>query len=152
MGFKFVPKVDLNRLNRSLFDTRIYIGYSDEEVHKSGYTAAELGKMMSDGGTGPEGNEWPARPHLKEGLDAGQYEIKRAINDYGKSLFGIFPKKGAAQKIADVGRTAVEDYIQSGALEPNAPFTIAKKGSDVPLIDTGELTHLIDTKIVKGVI
>jgi hypothetical protein len=146
MGFKFKPKIDLNKLNKELFNTRIYIGYDDSEIHHSGYSAPELARLLSEG----DGYMIPPRPHLEEGIEAGMADIKRAIRDYGKSLFGLFPKKDAAQKIANAGRQAVLDYVQSGALTPNAAFTIAKKGSDIPLIETGELLHMLETKIVKG--
>jgi hypothetical protein len=150
MGFKFVPKLDLKQLKKSLFNTTIYVGYSDTEEHYSGMTASELGKLMSYGGIGPEGNPIPARPHLEEGLEYGKEALRDAIRTFGASIFKPFGVKGGPEKIAEVARKSVIDYIRSGQLEPNAPFTVEKKGSNTPLIDQGALIHLLEAEIVKG--
>lgn len=45
----------------------------------------------------------------------------------------------------------IRDYIRdSGELLPNAPSTIAAKGSSKPLIDTGQLINSISSAVVKG--
>ena len=38
----------------------------------------------------------------------------------------------------------VQQRIRNRIPPPNAPYTIARKGSDVPLIDTGRLRQSID--------
>lgn len=43
----------------------------------------------------------------------------------------------------------VKKRIITGPFVPNAPTTIAKKGSDKPLIDTGQLLDAIDYKMHK---
>ena len=146
MGFKFKSKIDYNRLNKSLFNTNIYVGYSEDETHYSGYSAAELGKLLSEG----DGYAIPPRPHINEGLEAGRSDIRHAIRKYGGGLFGLFPKENGIYKVAEAARQAVITYIQSGALEANARYTIEKKGSDTPLIDKGELVHLLEAIPVKG--
>ena len=150
MGFKVLPKVKLDKLDKRLFGTNIYVGYAEDETHHSGMSAAQIGALMSEGGTGPEGNPIPARPHIAQGLEEGQDSIRRAIKAYAGTIFGIGAKKNAADKIAEAARNAVVDYIYSGELEANAPYTIEKKGSDQPLVETGELVHLLEARVVKG--
>lgn len=43
----------------------------------------------------------------------------------------------------------LETFRTSEGLEPNAPLTIARKGSERPLIDTGELMKAQAYKVVK---
>lgn len=43
---------------------------------------------------------------------------------------------------------AIRQQIRSGAFAPNAPLTIAIKGSDKPLVDTGNLFKAITHKMV----
>lgn len=146
MGFTLNNKLDLTKLDKSFFDMELYVGYSDTEVLQNGYTAAEMAEIQSKGNWG----EWPARPHLMEGLKDGEVAIRDAITAYGQSVLGGSASSKSAQGIADVMRKSVVDYVYSGQTEPNAPYTIEKKGSDTPLIETGELLHTLETVIVKG--
>lgn len=43
----------------------------------------------------------------------------------------------------------IRSRIAAGIQPPNAPSTVAKKGSDTPLIDTGQLRSSIDSRVVK---
>lgn len=43
----------------------------------------------------------------------------------------------------------VQDQITNGEFEPNAPMTVQRKGSDHPLIDTGQLRRGISYVICK---
>lgn len=146
MGFKVEPNLTLDHLNPKLFSTTIYIGYSDEEVHHSGMTAAALGKLMTEG----DGNLVPARPHVEPGLAEAKQELRSTIRHYAWRILTDRGADEAAQKIGNVAREAVIDYVYSGALPENAPFTIEKKGSDQPLVEQGELLHMLEAKIVKG--
>lgn len=40
-------------------------------------------------------------------------------------------------------------YSKDPRLAPNAPSTIARKGSDVPLLDTGQLARSITCRVIK---
>lgn len=143
MGLSFKSKLHLNRLDTERFELTVAVGYSDEE-HHSGMTAAILAQKMEAGDA-----DTPARPHLKPGLEAGMVEIRAAMRTHLRDSFGQF-KTGWASGVAEAAREAVIDYVYSGALEPNAPYTIAKKGSDQPLVETGELLHLLEAVVLKG--
>jgi hypothetical protein len=53
------------------------------------------------------------------------------------------------EKAGMIGANACRDYIKSGALAPNAPSTIQKKGSSMPLIDTGAMFGSINYAVRK---
>jgi len=49
-----------------------------------------------------------------------------------------------------IGRDACKNYIKAGNnLAPNAPSTIAQKGSSKPLIDTGSMLNSITYAVRK---
>lgn len=45
------------------------------------------------------------------------------------------------------GQGQIQEFISNRIPPPNAPYTIEKKGSDVPLIDTGQLRSAISWKV-----
>jgi len=142
MGLTFKSTVDFEALNNKKFNAKIAVGFSNEQ-HHSGMPASELARKME------EGNDiTPPRPFLNPGLEYGLEDIRRAIGEGLRDAKGRF-KSGWANNIADAARTAVLEYIYSGELAPNAPFTIEKKQSDQPLVDTGELVHLLEAYVIK---
>jgi hypothetical protein len=143
MGLSFKSKLNLNKLDPERFELTVAVGYSSEE-HHSGMPVSELAARMEAGDANT-----PARPHLKPGLEAGMVEIRAAMREHLRDAFGHF-KSGWASGVADAAREAVIDYVYSGALAPNAPYTVEKKGSDQPLVETGELLHLLEAVVLKG--
>jgi len=97
----------------------------------------------------------PPRPVLKPAL--GQKEVKKTMSGcMRQAMFDAIVKgdtKKAEQelnKAGMAGRDACKKYITDGThLAPNAPSTIAKKGSSVPLIDTGALLNSITYEVRK---
>lgn len=52
-------------------------------------------------------------------------------------------------KAGMIGRDACKNWIKGGHLAPNAPSTIARKGSSTPLVDTGSLLQSITYAVRK---
>ena len=94
----------------------------------------------------------PPRPVLEPAL--GQKEVKKSMGRcMRQAVFNAIKGdlEGAENeynKAGMVGRDACKKYITDGThLAPNAPSTIAKKGSSVPLIDTGALLNSITYEV-----
>lgn len=147
MKFKFRSDVDPTRLDTKKLKTTVLVGYFADSDHYSGMNAAELGKKLSEG---DHDNGVPPRPHLYEGLDYGLDQLKPVIAKYYSDLFKDHTYDPGI--VAEAARQSVIDYIYSGNLAPNAPYTIQKKLSDQPLVDTGALIHLLEARVVKGII
>lgn len=64
---------------------------------------------------------------------AGKIDLDRALNQVGISAVGV-----------------IQQAIGSNIAPPNAPATIARKGSSATLIDTGRLRQSISYEIVSG--
>ena len=93
----------------------------------------------------------PARPFIEPAIE----QEADAIGGYFEQAFeyaldgDTSGMMKALDKAGQKGENAVKRYIGSAALAPNAPSTIARKGSSAPLIDTGMLkasvTHIVES-------
>ena len=108
---------------------------------KSGQGYAELGV------TGPHQINIPARPWLAPGVESGTREyigiIESGVKD-GKSPDMILETIG----VIAVGK--VQQYMTDLKTPPNAPSTIAKKGSSNPLIDSGAMRQSVTYVVQQG--
>jgi len=92
----------------------------------------------------------PARPFVRSSFDNN----KDDIGDYGISLVDRYlDGKVDLETLLNAWGDFVKDQIRNGVvtreleLEPNHPFTIERKGSDTPLVNTGEMLNRIEVKI-----
>lgn len=93
----------------------------------------------------------PARPFLEEGIGEGAPNIQKRIEKY-------YAKKMEGQKadtelkaIGAVAVAEIQDFVKGNYYKstcPNSQTTIFAKGSDTPLIDTGQMINSL-TFIVK---
>ena len=82
----------------------------------------------------------PSRPFLRSSVDEHEAEItgfikslKTQIARGGVTAEEILKKFGVFQK------GLIQETIKDGRFAPNAPSTVARKGSSHPLIDTGTM-------------
>lgn len=96
----------------------------------------------------------PSRPFMRNSVDNNADKISsfcksrlQGIANGSKDAETVLKEIGAMQ----VG--LVQATIKDGNFVPNAPSTIAKKGSDKPLIDTGQMrqsVHYVITEKQRG--
>ena len=98
----------------------------------------------------------PARPVLKMTIEWANKEllkptIDRAIKVFLDSHFNQDALEKELNKMCIRMENYARDLIYSndGRLAPNAPSTIAKKGDNHPLFDTGQLARSITCQLVK---
>lgn len=94
----------------------------------------------------------PPRPVLEPALSQG--EVKGAMNRHmrkalRRALVGdLNGCKNEMERTGIVGENACKKYITDGThLAPNSPVTIARKGSSIPLIDTGTMLNSITHEV-----
>jgi hypothetical protein len=89
----------------------------------------------------------PSRPFIAIATDESkgwQGEIKRQVGGITSSA----DVNGALNTIGEQMKKDIKNVIgDRSKLKPNAPSTIAKKGFDAPLIDTGKLQEAIDYEV-----
>jgi hypothetical protein len=147
--FETKNTVNLEKIGGGVHSYRVLIGYTDDRAHSSGMSAKELGQMLSD--PDQEGQySWPQRSHLDEGVVFAKDEVVRAARDHYASM--LLQRQSKAFEVGEAGRQGIVDLLHSSYLKmlyPNAPSTVAKKGSDLPLIDSGELANSIEVRVVE---
>ncbi|MGL4545197.1 MAG: hypothetical protein ACRCUU_06490 [Plesiomonas sp.] len=102
---------------------------------------------MEIGVTAPHRINIPARPWLVPGVESATPELTRIIQSgitAGENVDTILNKVGLN------AQAAVQMYMTELRTPPNAPSTIAQKGSDNPLIDTGALRASVTYVVQSG--
>jgi hypothetical protein len=106
------------------------------------------------GGKSSNGGRIPARPFMTVGFDGIKDEIEKALADEAKLQF-LNVGAGKSAEEATIGflragaafmrerlRRVIEDWSQP----PNAALTVALKGFDDPLIETGEMAGAVTNR------
>lgn len=91
----------------------------------------------------------PPRPFIKNAWDANKGKYKQMVFD---GLKDICNGDTTARKFLNkLGTTCVKDMREEAVKlkdPPNAPLTIENKGSENPLVDTGEMIRKVTYKII----
>lgn len=89
----------------------------------------------------------PPRPVLEPAIEANKDVIGKHIAAASTAVLEHNPQQGEAElnKAGMLAVSAARGWFENpaNAWPPNSPKTIAKKGSDAPLIDTGEMRKSI---------
>jgi hypothetical protein len=115
-------------------------------------TEAELGALQHFGTDGPP--KIPARPWLDVGVKSGTRDyIEYVAEQIGKGS----DMDTVIEGVGILAAGATQQYITDLKTPPNAPYTIAKKRSDNPLIDTGRMRASVtstttDEKPTEGLV
>lgn len=107
---------------------------------KTGAGYAELGV------TQPHEINIPARPWLGPGVASGNAEYVKIIE---RELADGGTPETALHKVGVVAVGMVQKYMTDLRDPPNAPSTIAKKGSSNPLIDSGAMRQSVHYKLTS---
>lgn len=111
------------------------------EPKSDGMTVATLGATQHFGN-----DRIPARPWLDKGAESGVREYLDTIRE------GIEDGLTSRQIVARVGieaEGAIKQYITDLDTPPNSPITVARKGSNNPLIDTGNMRASVTSAVVS---
>lgn len=113
-------------------------------------TGLTLGETARINEFGTEDGVIPERPAWRLGLAHGQKEFNR-LNELNLHLvaMGRKPLERALGELGAMGAARVKTEIRDGDFAPNAPSTVAKKGSSHPLIDTGQEKQSVTWEIMK---
>ncbi|MGL5280858.1 MAG: hypothetical protein ACRC8W_03755 [Plesiomonas shigelloides] len=113
-------------------------------VESGDITMAQLGAIQE---FGTMDDHIPARPWLVPGVESARPELLRIIQSgiaAGENVDTILNKVGLN------AQAAVQMYMTELRTPPNAPSTIAQKGSNNPLIDTGAMRASVTYVVQSG--
>lgn len=140
----------LDKISKYRLELGVFTGKTRRKV-QVGMTNAELMFVHENGS--PLRNI-PARPVLQMTIDyANQNLISKTVDKCidlilnGKENEVETELNRLAIKIENYARKII--YSNDGRLAPNAPSTIARKGDNHPLFDTGQLSRSITCRVVQ---
>lgn len=127
---------------------RVLVGVPAGKTEPDGTSTAKIAAIHEFGA--PERNI-PERSFLRSGIR----ENLPVLTELSKGLLprvveGVMGEEHALGILGTVAASKVQDKIVSGPFTPNAPRTVARKGSDKPLIDTGSLRQSITYVVESG--
>jgi len=133
---------------RLLANARVYVGIPEAETSRRGETVTNAGLMYIHT-NGSTLHNIPPRPVIEPAIEAPDNKA-RITNLLGQAANDLLDgdKQKAKQDLqlaGTAGSNAAKRWFRDprNGWPPNAPSTIARKGSDKPLIDTGELRRSI---------
>ena len=95
----------------------------------------------------------PARPFMRSAMDGGRERIgKQFETEFAAVAEGKRTALVAFERLGLFGVQLVRDRILDAGswAEPNAPSTVAQKGSSAPLVDEGRLIQSLTYQVRKG--
>lgn len=135
------------RLQRG--DTQVLVGVpTGAGSYEDGLTIATVAAVNEFGSAD---GKIPARPFLHPAIQEGAPMFRRIAElRLPEVIAGKENLLKALHQMGTLGVSLVQEKITDIRTPPNAPSTIAKKGSSNPLIDTGALRQSIDYLIIHS--
>lgn len=150
-------KIDIAKLEalqkqlKTRFSIKVGIlGADGSKNRKEGINNAELGAIHEFGSIS---RNIPRRSFLFEPINQ---KLPDVIKGLGKDYFNDLAAEDLEKFFKNLGLECegiVDDAFATrgfGKWAPNTPATVRAKGSDAPLIDTGQLRRSITSKVTKG--
>lgn len=143
-GKKFYAELEKLKQNE------VFIGYQAghaKHTDEDGNTAdmAEIA-MFNELGTSTS----PPRPFLRMTVDENKDKINQFVETQTKRIAQGASAEQCLKQMGAFGVSLVQEKIGNGTFEPNAESTVKAKGSDKPLIDTGQMRQSVHYVIKKG--
>ena len=139
-GRQHVPTVHKN-------SNKEYRTYDQQDIRQAEpIDNDELAKMLSYGTA-----DIPARPFLEEGIASKKEELRKEMEKQAEKA--INGQNADWSKVGTMAVGAIYEFVRSDhyrSTKPNSQKTIKYKGSDLPLIDGGDLVNNV-TFLVNGV-
>lgn len=96
----------------------------------------------------PEANI-PARPFMQPGIENAKDAIVKGMRRAGDVALAGGEIEKDLTRVGLIAQSAIQEKITDGPFVPLKPATIKRKGSDRPLIDTGQMRRSISFVVEK---
>lgn len=91
----------------------------------------------------------PARPFMRDAADKHREDTGRVMEHLAKKVQEGADAGQALETLGQWYQAQQQAHIRSGEFQPNAPATVKRKGSSVPLIDKGQLVSSVRYEVLK---
>ena len=120
----------------TLSDKEVHAGFNEKSGSYPDGTSVVMVAAWNELGT----ENIPSRPFMRQMMETEEDNVNKYILRYLKlACNGDMTTEAVLDKIGNYLKYKIKESIREGDYEPNAPATIAKKGSDTPLIDTRKM-------------
>ena len=132
--------IKLRNLTKQMKDKEVRVGFDGSSgAYDDGVTIAMVA-AWNEYGT----EHSPSRPFMRDTVRNGKEKIiNHATNEAKKAIRGDGDINVLLNSIGAHTKGLMQQEIRNGEFAPNAPSTIAKKGSSKPLIDTGRMRQSV---------
>lgn len=125
-----------------LADREVAVGFLSGKRYPGGESVVEVAAKNEFGESGI-----PARPFLKQMADKRGPKVTEAAQEMAGRLADGASAEAELRKLGELAVDLVVEEINSGDFVPNAPSTVARKGRNSPLIDTGRMRDSVEFKV-----
>ena len=129
---------------KKLENMEVAVGFQDGSSYENGATVMEVAAYNEFGSS-----DTPARPFMKQSFESHGDELQAACDEVNRTLANGGNTQQALEKLGVMAKGLIQEEIASGNFAPNAASTIAKKGSDKPLIDTGNMRQSVNYVVIR---
>ena len=145
------PSVRLDKVKSILEKKSLYVGITSKTDSRGGRfrSNASLAALQEAGGQMGRAPNVPSRAFLVPAMDGKALQnsmlaiLKEAVKD---STYGI--STNFWESAGKMAANGVKTYFTVGnTWERNAPYTIQKKGFDMPLIESGQLRSAVTYEV-----
>lgn len=148
---KELSKLKNHSVEAGWFETNVYVKGERVPDRMVGVPVARIARIQEFGAVIRRGNSIitiPARPFMRLAWHRIQ-EGRKGVQDrvFKRLLDGKINPNQAMQQIGLYMEGCIVDSIKGGGWQKNADSTIAKKGFDTPLIDSGTMFKTVSSKV-----
>jgi len=144
----FIPSRQFRTFRQQIFDLsskKVETGYFEESTYPDGPSVAMVATVQEYGDV--KGNI-PPRPTLVPGIEGAKTDIRDAALASAKQLAsGAGTAEDLLNKVGVVSEGAVKSAISALTAPPLTEATIARKGFEKPLIETGLMIASVQHKL-----
>ena len=130
---------------KELDDLEVRIGYQHGEATEDDGTDICDIAAWNELGTATA----PSRPFMRQSVDNNEAQINGFLQTQKQRLLAGESAQQVLNSIGIFQKKLIQKTIVDGSFVPNAPATIAAKGSDRPLIDTGRMRQSVNYVIKR---
>lgn len=123
------------------------VGASAQATHSPGVTNLDVA-MFNEHGT----RHMPARPFIGPSFDKNRPKYERQLATGLRKIYeGTMEPEQVLELVGAQGAADIKAYVTQGASvpPPNAPSTVAAKGSDRTLVATGQMIGAVTWEVKK---
>ena len=135
---------DVLRQSSALNGTGVKVGIQAGQGQQDGTDMLDIA-VFNEFGTATI----PARPFMQDAADKYHEDTGRVMEHLAKKVQEGADAGQALETLGQWYQAQQQAHIRSGEFQPNAPATVKRKGSSVPLIDKGQLVNSVRYEVLK---